>query len=101
VARDGIEPSTFRFSVGFGPVSVLQCASVRKAISSQGSIHVPLWIMMLRYVCDKIVIRLALFHKSYQGAATPQVDSLPRPFRTVLSPLICMDGGLRTVRSDL
>ena len=67
MARDGIEPSTFRFSVGFGPVSVLQCASVRKAISSQGSIHVPLWIMMLRYVCDKIVIRLALFHKSYQG----------------------------------
>jgi len=84
VSRGGVEPPTFRFSVGFGLVSVLHCASVRKAISSQSSIHVPLWIMVLRYVCEKIAIRLALFHKSYQGAATPQVDSLPRPFRTAL-----------------
>jgi hypothetical protein len=62
--RGGVEPLTFRFSVGFGLVSVLHCASVRKATSSKSSIHVPLWIMMLRYVCEKTVMRLALFHKS-------------------------------------
>ena len=42
VAGDGVEPSTFRFSVGGSTVSVLHSESVCQAISSQSSIYVAL-----------------------------------------------------------
>ena len=60
VARDGIEPSTFRFSVGGSNFSGYDYESVCNVFVSASLHYDPLRIVVLLCVCAKLVMRFNL-----------------------------------------
>jgi hypothetical protein len=58
VARDGIEPSSFRFSVGGSNVSGYHYESVCNVFMSKSLHYDPPRTVVLRYVCEKLVTRV-------------------------------------------